>query len=71
MLFWRSRIGGIDVVSAGAINDKSALRLDHEIFVEAKPGYYSFAGNAKCMTGAEFLAEVAKQKLFKKGSRHG
>ena len=63
-LFWRSRVGGIDVVSAGALDDKSALQLTHEIFIEAKPAYYEFAGTRKRMTGTEFLAAFVKQKFL-------
>lgn len=55
-LFWRSRDGKIDVISAGALDEKSQLSLTSEIFIDEKPRYYDFANETKRMTGAEFIA---------------
>lgn len=58
-LFWRSTDGRFEAVSAGAIDDKSGLRLAREVFIDEKPGYYGFANETKRMTGAEYFASIA------------
>lgn len=59
VLFWHSLDGRFEAVSAGALNDKSGLRLAREVFTDEKPSYYGFANHTQGMTGAEFLAFVA------------
>lgn len=58
-LFYRMREGGETHVSVGAFDDQSEFNLVSEIFVDAKPGGYAFAGDLKQMTEAEVLALYA------------
>ncbi len=58
-LFWRSTDGRFEAVSAGALDDKSGLRLVREVFIDEKPAYYGFANDTKRMTGAEYFASIA------------
>lgn len=58
-LFWRSFDGKFEVVSVGALEDKSALRMATEIFIDEKPGYYDFANKTHRMTGSEFIAAIS------------
>jgi hypothetical protein len=61
-LYWR--LSGADryTFSAGALDDTSHLRLAKEIFIDEKPGYYTFANDTVKQTGdeatEEFLAEA-------------
>ncbi len=59
-LFWRMKDGSVNVVWVGALDDSDDLTLGTEIFVDSKPGHYSFAGEAHKMTGAEFVEMVMK-----------
>ena len=40
----------------GLFAGADGLVLDHQIFIDEKPGYYSFASETKTMTGAEVFA---------------
>lgn len=42
---------------AGLFPDDSLQPLSEEIFIDQKPDYYAFAGNAEKMTGAEVMAK--------------
>ena len=56
---WRTKDNAFSEVSANALNDIGDLELKQEIFVDDKPGYYSFAQNTKKLTGAEVWEEFA------------
>ena len=58
-LFYRLREGGETHASVGAFDDQSDFKLVSEIFVDAKPGGYAFAGDLKQMTEADVLALYA------------
>jgi hypothetical protein len=55
-LYWRLR--GTDEYSfcAGTLDDQSALELATEIFIDEKPGYYTFANETRKLTGEEAMA---------------
>ena len=42
---------------AGLFPDDALLPLNEEIFIDQKPDYYSFAGDAEKLTGAEVMAK--------------
>jgi hypothetical protein len=42
---------------AGLFPDEALLPLSEEIFIDEKPDYYAFAGDAVKMTGAEVMAK--------------
>ncbi len=44
---------------AGLFPDDALLPLAEEIFIDEKPDYYAFAGDAEKMTGAEVMAKFA------------
>ena len=46
------------ILSAGTVNDQSALKFDHEVFVDGAPGWYRFDGeeSRQRMTEAEIMA---------------
>jgi len=53
------------IMSAGALDEKGDLDMQMEIFIDEKPGWYGFSGDAQKLTGAEFMAMV----MEKDGSR--
>ncbi len=58
-LFWQMQGGGHGVVSPHALEGMAGQQLTHEIFIDEKPDYYSFAQATKKMTGAEIFAMFA------------
>ncbi|VTO14453.1 GFA family protein [Brevundimonas vancanneytii] len=58
-LFWRLKAGGMAMVSVQAFDDPSAFAFDSEIYIDAKPANYAFAGDHTRMTGAEVEALYA------------
>jgi len=58
-LFWRLKAGGMVMVSVQAFDDPSAFAFDSEIYIDAKPANYAFAGDHTRMTGAEVEALYA------------
>ena len=53
-LFWRKRDGSMVEVALGAFDDPSGLPLRTELFIDAKPDSYSFAGEHRLITEAQF-----------------
>ena len=45
----------IVAVMPQAFDDPSQFELAAEVFIDEKPGNYSFAGNSKKLTGEEFM----------------
>lgn len=58
-LFYRFKGNGTHMMAAGLFDDDSVFVLDHQVFVDNKPEYYSFAEKTHDMTEAEILAEFA------------
>ena len=59
VLFWRTKDRSVYIVSVDAFEDAGDLILDHEVFIDEKPGYYSFAEKTKQMTGQECFEQFA------------
>lgn len=62
-VFWKfigeGPMNGLYTISAGTLDDMSGLDFDSEIFIDAKPENYAFAGERKKMTEADVLAMAA------------
>ena len=43
-------------IAAGCLDLPDGVRMQHEIFVDEKPGYYAFAGDHPRLTGEETMA---------------
>ena len=52
-LFWRAKDGSVNIVAVDLFDDPGSLRLDHEVFIDEKPDYYSFAQKTKQLTGQQ------------------
>lgn len=46
-------------IPAGLLGDLSGYHFSHQIFIDEKPEYYSFANKTTNMTGAEVFAHFA------------
>ncbi|MEM1229794.1 MAG: GFA family protein [Pseudomonadota bacterium] len=57
-LFYRMRDTGDTMMWIGTFNDQGAFHMSGEIYVDAKPDSYAFAGDHPRMTEAEFLASI-------------
>lgn len=60
-LFYRISDGGPYFIPAGLF-DEAVLSLDHQVFIDEKPDYYSFSQVTPCMTGAEVFAQFSSDE---------
>ena len=59
-LFYRLKQSGQYILPVGLFDDDEAFEFDHQIFIDSKPEYYSFANKTKNMTGEEVFAQYAE-----------
>lgn len=60
-LFYRLKDPVLYVVPVGLFDNKPPIVFDHQIFIEQKPAFYSFANETANLTGAEVFAKFAPQ----------
>ncbi len=60
-LFYRFKHNGQYIMPVGLFNEEHSFHFDHQIFIDEKPKYFSFANETKNMTGAEVFAQVQAQ----------
>lgn len=60
-LFYRLKDSDQHIVSVGLFEPESEMALKLEVFIDEKPDFYSFAGDAQKLTGAELFAMVQGQ----------
>lgn len=58
-LFYRLKQNNQYYIPAGIFDNREGLVFDHQIFIDEKPEYYSFANETKKMTGEEVIAMFA------------
>jgi len=58
-LFYRIKQDGRHMMAAGLFDDADDLAFKMQVFIDEKPGYYTFAEDTKTMTGAEIFALYA------------
>lgn len=58
-LFYRLKEANQYIMPAGLFDDDKVFVLDHQIFIEEKPSYYSFANETTNMTGEEVFAQFS------------
>lgn len=46
------------ILPVGLFDEQAGLAFDGEIYIDAKPDFYAFAGERKRLTEAEFLASI-------------
>ena len=64
-LFYRLKQNNQYFIPVGIFDSSEGLVFDHQVFIDEKPEYYSFANETKNMTGAEvfelFASSLEKQ----------
>ena len=60
-LYIRVNQSGRYILPAGLFDLDAGLEVDHQIFVDKRPSYYSFANDTREQTGAEVFAEFTSQ----------
>ena len=58
-LFYRLKGEGLYFVLVGSFDDLGDVEFDHQVFIDQKPSYYTFANQTNDMTGAEMFAKFA------------
>jgi len=58
-LFYRLKETGQHMMQVGLFDDEAMFTLTHQVFIDEKPAYYSFANKTKEMTGEEVFALFA------------
>lgn len=58
-LFIRVKPNGRFILPAGLFAIEEELRFDHQMFIDRKPAYYSFANETRNLTSEEAFAEEA------------
>ena len=58
-LFYRLKHTQQYMIPVGLFDDDSGLVFDHQVFIDEKPSFYSFANTTSDMTGAEVFAKYA------------
>ena len=56
-LFYRLKSTGQHMVSIGLFEADERLVFDHQVYIDEKPAFYSFANETEDMTGAEIVAK--------------
>ena len=60
-LFYRLKGNQHYAIPAGLFDEDPAATFDHQVFIDEKPAYYSFANKTSDMTGAEVFAKYGGQ----------
>ncbi len=58
-LFYRLKQNNQYYIPVGIFDNDQGLVFEHQVFIDEKPEYYSFANETKNMTGAELFAQFA------------
>jgi hypothetical protein len=58
-LFYKFKQNNQYFMPVGLFDDPEGLVFDHQVFIDEKPEYYSFANETKNLTGAELFAQFA------------
>lgn len=61
-LFYHLKPTGQYIMPAGLFDGNEHREFDHQIFIEQKPSYYSFANQTKNMTGEEVFAQFEQEQ---------
>ena len=58
-LFYRLKENNQYLMPVGLFDDQEGLVFDHQVFIDEKPEYYSFANKTSDMTGAEVFEKYS------------
>ncbi len=60
-LFYHLKQNDQYIIPVGLFGDNKDFNFDHQVFIDEKPHYYSFANKTKDMTGEELFAQFSQQ----------
>lgn len=55
LIAWRLKDGAMSIVNVAAFDDQDGLQLDHEVYIDQKPAYYSFSEKTQQLTQEDVL----------------
>ncbi|HRQ64903.1 MAG TPA: GFA family protein [Xanthomonadaceae bacterium] len=58
-LYYRARQSNQHHLPVGLLDDQTPWKLDQQIFIDSKPGFYDLANKTENLTGAEVFAKYA------------
>ncbi len=58
-VYYRLKDNNQYIMPVGLFANRADLVFDHQVFIDQKPGYYSFAEDTKNLTGVEMFAQFA------------
>lgn len=61
-LFYRLKENKQHFIPSELFDNNASLHFSHQIFIEEKPDYYTFANDTHNMTGAEVFAQFSDEK---------
>jgi len=61
-LFYKLKETGQYMMAVGVFDDNESFVFDHQVFIDEKPDYYSFANETRNMTGEECFAEFGSSE---------
>lgn len=56
-LFYRLKDGALHALPVGLLDDDPEWHLEHQVFIDEKPDFYSFAEETRNLTGAEVFSQ--------------
>lgn len=59
-LYYFFKEGNLYFMPVGLFEENDNLVFDHQVFIDEKPGYYSFANETDNMTGDELVAKFTQ-----------
>ena len=62
-LFYKLKETGQYAMAVGVFDDNETFIFDHQVFIDEKPDYYSFANETRNMTGEECFAEFGSSEF--------
>lgn len=61
-LFWRLKDHSMTIIGVDLFDDAPAFEFDHEVYIDKKPDYYSFAQTTHQMTEQDVMTAFAEGK---------
>ncbi|WP_035230742.1 GFA family protein [Alcanivorax nanhaiticus] len=60
-LFYRLKEGGFYAIPVGMLDGEDDWQFAEQVFIDSKPGYYSFAEKTRNLTGEELFAQFGAE----------
>lgn len=60
-LFYHLLLNDQYIIPVGIFDTDAALQFDHQVFIDEKPAFYTFANDTKNITGEEVFAQFSSE----------